>query len=120
MKRLKRLTALLLVPVMMFAFAPMAFAASEFTDVSPKDWFYAPVNWAVSKGITGGIGNGMFGPNNNCTREQVVTFLWADAGKPDPVTTVSPFGDVRESDWFFKPVMWAVENGITGGVTPTE
>jgi len=120
MKAIKRLTALLLVLVMMFTIAPMAFAASDFTDVSKSDWFYAPVNWAVNKGITGGIGNNMFGPNNDCTREQVVTFLWADAGKPEPTTTVSPFTDVTESDWFFKPVMWAVENGITSGLTPTE
>lgn len=120
MKSIKRLTALLLVLVMMFTLAPMAFAASEFTDVSKSDWFYAPVNWAVNKGITGGIGNNMFGPNNNCTREQVVTFLWADAGKPAPSTTVSTFTDVTESDWFFQPVMWAVENGITSGLTETE
>ncbi len=120
MKQMKRLTALFLVLVMMFALAPAVFAADEFTDVSKSDWFYAPVNWAVNKGITGGIGNGMFGPNNDCTREQVVTFLWADAGKPEPTTTESPFTDVTESDWFFKPVMWAVENGVTSGVTPTE
>ena len=120
MKQLKRLTALLLVLVMMFTLAPMVFAASEFTDVSKSDWFYAPVNWAVNKGITGGIGNNMFGPNNDCTREQVVTFLWADAGKPEPTTAESPFTDVTETDWFFKPVMWAVENGITSGLTATE
>ena len=120
MKQMKRLTALLLVLGMMFTLAPMAFASSDFTDVSKSDWFYAPVNWAVNKGITGGIGNGMFGPNNDCTREQVVTFLWADAGKPEPTTAESPFTDVAETDWFFKPVMWAVENGITSGLTPTE
>jgi len=120
MKAIKRLTAMLLVLVMMFTLAPLVFAASEFTDVSKSDWFYAPVNWAVNKGITGGIGNNMFGPNNDCTREQVVTFLWADAGKPEPANDDSPFVDVTEADWFFKPVMWAVENGITSGLTPTE
>lgn len=119
MKQLKRMTALLLVSVMMLALAPAVFAASEFSDVSKSDWYYNAVNWAVNNGITGGIGDGKFGPNVDCTREQVVTFLWADAGKPEPTTTVSPFTDVAPSDWFFKPVMWAVENGITGGLTAT-
>ncbi len=120
MKHLKRLTVLLLVIMLMFALTPAVFATGEFIDVSKSDWFYAPINWAVNKGITGGIGNGMFGPNNDCTREQVVTFLWAEAGKPEPTTTESPFVDVTETDWFFKPVMWAMENGITNGVTATE
>lgn len=119
MKQLKRMLTLFLVMLMLSAFAPAAFAAHSFSDVSASDWFYQPVMWAVEKGITGGIGNGQFGPNNKCTREQVVTFLWAAAGKPNPASYDNPFEDVSDSDWFYKPVLWAVEQGITEGVTAT-
>ncbi|MBQ5671406.1 MAG: S-layer homology domain-containing protein, partial [Oscillospiraceae bacterium] len=105
---------------LLFAFAPAVYAAGDFIDVAERDWYYAPINWTVNRGITGGIGDNMFGPNYECTREQVVTFLWADAGKPEPTSNDSPFVDVTEADWFFKPVMWAVEKGITGGITATE
>ncbi|MBR4077678.1 MAG: S-layer homology domain-containing protein, partial [Oscillospiraceae bacterium] len=108
---MKRMLSLLLALIMLSAFAPIAYAAGGFIDVAEWDWYYAPINWAVNKGITGGIGDNMFGPNYECTREQVVTFLWADAGKPEPTSNDSPFVDVTEADWFFKPVMWAVEKG---------
>lgn len=117
---MKRFISLLMALVLLFALAPAAYAAGGFIDVAEWDWYYAPINWAVNKGITGGIGDNMFGPNYECTREQVVTFLWADAGKPTPASDDSPFVDVTEADWFFKPVMWAVEQGITGGITATE
>jgi hypothetical protein len=60
-----------------------------------------------------------FGPNNTCVREQVVTFLYAAAGKPE-VSAKSDFADVADTDWFAKPVIWAKQNDITGGVSPTE
>ena len=90
-----------------------------FTDVKTADWFYGPVNWAVSANVTGGLGNGLFGPNNYCTRAQVVTFLYAAAGKPEVQTTENPFTDVPDNAWYLKPVLWAVENGITGGTSAT-
>ena len=96
------------------------FVTSEaFTDVLTADWFYNPVNWAVNANVTGGIGNGQFGPNNFCTRAQVVTFLYAAAGKPEVTTTENPFEDVADDAWYLKPVLWAVENGITSGVDAT-
>ena len=90
-----------------------------FTDVLSGDWFYNPVNWAVSSNVTGGLGNGLFGPNNFCTRAQVVTFLYAAAGKPEVTATENPFEDVADDAWYAKPVLWAVENGITSGIDAT-
>ena len=92
---------------------------NPFTDVQETDWYYKPVMWAKNNGVTGGLTETSFGPTVNCTRAQVVTFLWAAAGKPAPAVGENPFTDVAESDWFYKPVMWAVENGVTGGLTPT-
>ena len=92
---------------------------SPFTDVMYTDWFFNPVLWAVDANVTGGIGNGQFGPNNFCTRAQVVTFLYAAAGKPEVTTTDNPFEDVADDAWYAKPVLWAVENGITSGIDAT-
>ncbi|MBR4078375.1 MAG: S-layer homology domain-containing protein [Oscillospiraceae bacterium] len=94
-------------------------ADNPFVDVAETDWFYAPVLWAVENNITGGISPTQFGPNNPCTRAQVVTFLYAAAGRPDVTAAEEPFEDVSESDWFYTPVLWAVENGITSGVDAT-
>ena len=74
--------------------------------------------WAVENGITGGISATEFGPNNTCTRAQVVTFLYAAAGKPQLSDSDNPFTDVQSSDWFYNPVMWAVKKGVTGGISP--
>ncbi len=89
---------------------------NPFEDVTDNDWFYNPVLWAYSNGITGGIAANLFGPHESCTRGQVVTFLWAAAGKPEPTSDYNPFVDVVETDYFYKAVLWAVENGITKGV----
>ena len=87
-----------------------------FFDVDQKDWFYAPVQWAEESGITGGIGNGKFGSTDGCTRAQVVTFLWGAMGRPEPTSTENPFVDVANDAWYAKAVLWAVEQGITGGI----
>ena len=92
---------------------------SPFTDVKESDYFYDPVRWAVSRGITTGMGNGKFAPNSTCTRAQVVTFLWRAAGEPEPMSGNNPFKDVKSSDYFYKAVLWAVENGITTGMSAT-
>ena len=91
---------------------------NPFEDVLESDYFYNPVIWAISctPQVTAGIDETHFGPHNDCTREQIVTFLWAANGKPDPAATVSSFPDVTSDVWYFKPVMWAVENGITSGM----
>ena len=87
---------------------------SPFSDVSTNAYYYEAVKWAQEKGITGGIGNGLFGPNQPCTRAQIVTFLWRAAGSPEP-KTMSSFADVSMDAYYAKAVAWAVENGITTG-----
>ena len=96
-----------------------ASTTNPFTDVKTSDFFYAPVLWAVEKGITNGTGAATFGSYDVCNRAAVVTFLWRAAGSPEPKTTDNPFTDVRSSDFFYKPVLWAIENGITNGVDAT-
>ena len=86
----------------------------DFADVPTDAYYYEAVKWAAKKGITGGIGNGLFGPNQPCTRAQIVTFLWRAAGSPEPKTT-SSFSDVSADSYYAKAVAWAVENGITTG-----
>ena len=88
---------------------------SGFIDV-PSDAFYAnAVKWAVENEITTGVGNNRFDPNGQCTRGQVVTFLWRAAGKPTVSANVS-FSDVQPGAFYYEAVKWAVANGITTGV----
>ncbi len=92
---------------------------NPFTDV-PEDSFYIdPVLWAVEEGITTGATPTTFNPKGDLLRAQFVTFLWRAAGEPEPTTTVNPFTDVKESDFYYKAVLWAVEEGITTGSTAT-
>ena len=88
-----------------------------FFDVAADAWYAASVEWAAGKNITGGIGSGKFGTEVGCTRAQVVTFLWAANGKPAAKTTENPFTDVPADAWYLTPVLWAVENGITTGIS---
>ena len=88
---------------------------NPFKDVKEKDYFFEPVLWAVEKGVTTGTSATSFSPDDSCTRAQVVTFLWRAAGKPEPKLKDNPFKDVKESDYFYKAVLWAVENAITTG-----
>ena len=92
---------------------------SPFTDVQTTDWFFAPVLWAKETGVTGGKTATTFAPDESCTRAQVVTFLWAANGKPAPKSASNPFTDVPNDAWYLQPVLWAVENGVTGGTSPT-
>ena len=87
---------------------------SPFGDVSTDAYYYEAVKWAQKKGITGGIGNDLFGPNQSCTRAQIATFLWRAAGSPEP-KNMSSFSDVPTDSYYAKAVAWAVENGITAG-----
>ena len=91
---------------------------SPFSDVSTSAYYYEAVKWAQEKGITGGIGNGLFGPNQPCTRAQIVTFLWRAAGSSEP-KSMSSFSDVSADSYYAKAVAWAVENGITVGTSST-
>ena len=95
-------------------FAPEKTAADYFADVPANSYYTDAVLWAAKNGITGGIGNGLFGPNQPCTRAQIVTFLWRAAGSPEP-KSMSSFSDVSADSYYAKAVAWAVENGITTG-----
>ena len=89
-----------------------------FYDVPNDAYFYEAVKWAVKSGVTNGLTDTMFGPYESCTRAQIVTFLWRAAGSPEP-KTASSFTDVPVSTYYAKAVAWAVENGITNGMTET-
>jgi len=85
-----------------------------FYDVPNGAYFYEAVKWAVKNGITTGVGNYLFAPEQPCTRAQIVTFLWRAAGSPEP-KAASSFADVSMDAYYAKAVAWAVENGITTG-----
>ena len=93
-------------------FAP---ATGGFTDVSADAYYREAVLWAVEKGVTNGVSDTLFGPDQACTRAQIVTFLWRAAGSPEP-TAAGGFTDVPADAYYAKAVAWAVENGITTGV----
>lgn len=89
-----------------------------FYDVPNDAFFYEAVKWAVKSGVTNGLTDTMFGPYESCTRTQIVTFLWRATGSPEP-KTASSFTDVPASAYYAKAVAWAIENGITNGMTET-
>lgn len=91
-------------------------SASPFADVPGDAYYLESVLWASENGITSGTDATHFSPNQTCTRAQVVTFLWRAAGSPEPKSGSSTFYDVRRSDYYYKAVLWAVEQGITSGV----
>ena len=93
--------------------------SKNFTDVSESDWFHPYVDFAVTSKITSGTSSSTFSPGATCTRAQTVMFLWNSKGSPEPSGSNCPFKDVKSSDWFYKAVMWAVENGITNGTSST-
>ena len=92
---------------------------SPFADVATDAYYYEAVKWAVSKGITDGVGNNLFAPGQPCTRAQIVTFLWRAAGSPEPKGTAAGMTDVLSGSYYEKAVAWAIENGVTTGTTAT-
>ena len=97
-------------------FAPEKTAADYFADVPANSYYADAVSWAAKNGITGGIGNGLFGPNQPCTRAQIVTFLWRAAGSP-VVNYAMNMSDVHEGSYYAEAVRWALSEGITTGTT---
>ena len=91
---------------------------SPFADVATDAYYYDAVKWAVEKGVTNGVSETLFGPDQACTRAQIVTFLWRAAGSPEPKSG-SSFADVAADAYYAKAVAWAVENGITKGTSET-
>ena len=95
---------------------------NPFVDVAKGKYYYDAVLWAYYHEpyqVTGGTDATHFSPNKTCTREQVVSFLYAANGKPEHHMTTNPFTDVKAKKYYYNAVMWAVENKITGGVTET-
>ena len=98
------------------AFSKIATTIS-FRDVKQSDYYYDAVKWAVEKGITEGTSTETFSPHASCTRAQTVTFLWRAAGSPEPTGIANPFSDLSPNAYYYKAVLWAVENGITQGTS---
>ncbi len=89
-------------------------SGTGFTDVAGDAWYADSVAWAVENGITAGTTPTTFGPDDTCTRSQIITFLYAAAGKPAGAGE-NPFGDVKQGDWFYDATAWAAANGVEDG-----
>jgi len=89
----------------------------QFSDVKAGQYFYDAVMWAAENNITTGTGGSFFSPDTTCTRAQTVTFLWRAAGCPEPENYVNQFKDVKAGAYYSKAVLWAVEQGITNGIS---
>ncbi len=90
---------------------------NPYEDVNENMYFFTPVMWAAENNITTGTSPTSFSPDASCTRAQTVTFLWRAAGSPAPKTTDNPFSDVAKGSYYYDAVLWAIENGITNGVS---
>ena len=90
-----------------------------FADIKVSDYYCDAVKWAVEQGITNGTTDTTFSPNEGCTRGQMVTFLWRAAGSPEPTGKTNSFTDVKADAYYYKALLWAIENGITTGTTDT-
>ena len=90
-----------------------------FEDVRQGDYYHIPVMWAVDNGITTGATETTFAPEKTATRAEVITFIWRANGEPEPTSTHNPFTDVKEGRFYYKAVLWAVEEGITTGTSAT-
>ena len=95
--------------------SPMSLS-NPFTDVSTTDYFYQPVLWAYTSGVTEGVSKTNFGPKQSCTRAQVVTFMWRARSKPT-VSGSNPFTDVAPGAYYYDAVLWAVSQEITNGTS---
>ena len=88
---------------------------NPFVDVTEADYFYKAVLWAAEKGITAGVGDNCFAPNQECSRAQILTFLWNALDRPASTVEVN-FNDVSADAYYYGAVAWAYENGVTAGV----
>ena len=94
---------------------PEVEVTDKFSDVASNAYYAKAVAWAVENGITAGTSADKFSPNAACTREQIVTFLYAFAGKPEITNAANPFKDVNAGKWYTNAILWAFENNITYG-----
>ena len=89
-----------------------------FTDVAATSPYYDGIEWAVDEGITNGTTATTFAPYQNCTRAQIITYLWRAAGSPEPASMEPAYTDVTDTSlYFFKAVQWASEQGLVEGET---
>ena len=96
-----------------------ALEPGHFTDVKAGAYYEDAGKWAVDKAVTSGKTVTTFAPNESCTRAQAVTFLWRAAGSPEPTASEMTFTDVKAGSYYYKAVLWAVENKITSGMSDT-
>ena len=89
---------------------------NPFTDVPEGSYYIDSVLWAAQRGIVAGMTETTFAPDGQCTRAQVAAFLWRAAGRPEPQTDENPCADVKEGDYYYKAVLWGVEQGIIAGI----
>ena len=94
-------------------------SANPFADVPDNAYYHDAVLWAAEKNITGGTSNTTFSPNMTCTRAQMAVFLWRAEGSPEPTSSSCPFSDMAQNAYYYKAVLWAVEQGITAGTSTT-
>ena len=92
---------------------------SDFTDLDPNGWYHDGVNYMIENGMMNGVGNGMFEPNGSVTRAMLVTILYRQAGSPSVEGKTNPFIDVKPNKYYTDAVIWAFQNGIVNGTTPT-
>ena len=116
----KRLIALLLMLCLLTSMLPVSVQAVDipFTDVSTGRFYYDAVLWAVENGVTAGTSATTFSPDANCSRSQVVTFLWRALGKPGN-SGENPFTDIVRGQFYYDAVLWAAEAGVTNGTSAT-
>jgi len=93
--------------------------ARDFKDVARNAYYFDAVQWAALNGVTSGTSAATFSPTKTATRAEIVAMLWRQAGSPEPTITENPFKDVKEGAYYYKAVLWAVENKITAGVSAT-
>lgn len=91
-----------------------------FKDIFVTDYYYQPVQWAVDNKITSGVDPHHFSPNKPCRRADALTFLWRSMGEPEPRNVHNPFADVSPNAYYYKAVLWAVENNISSGISSTQ
>lgn len=114
---MKKLLSCILTLVMilgLFTVNASAMGSAGFIDVPTDAYYSEPVLWAVEGGITNGIGNMSFGPDNTCTRAQILTFLWRAVGSPATAID-NPYTDVNENHFYYQSALWAYENGMIEG-----
>lgn len=90
-----------------------------FVDVPTSAYYYDAVYWVAENGVTYGTSATTFSPDVIVSRAQMVTFLWRAHGSPAPRSSVNPFTDITSDMYYYDAVLWAVENGVTNGISAT-